>query len=465
MTNASSPSADRGRNRYVYFVAVMSALGGLLFGYDTGVISGALLFIREDFGLSTFVQGLVVSALLVGALVGAIASGPLSDRFGRRRIVILAAIIFAVGAVAAALAPSAAFLVGARFVLGLAVGLASVIVPLYLAEMAPSDIRGALVTLNQLMITVGILVAYLANYALADAEAWRWMLGLAVVPSVVLGIGMLFLPESPRWLMTNGDTDQARAVLARVRDPNNVEAEMRDIEEMERQAEAESEAGWRELLAPWVRPMIVVVILLNFLGQASGINTIIYFAPTILETTGLEASASILATTGVGLVNVAMTVVGMALVDRVGRKGLLLSGLIGMIVSLGLLGLAFALPSLSGIISWVAVGCLLLYIASFAVSIGVIIFLIPPEILPLRVRGSAMSIGLMVNWSSNFVIALTFLPLLEALGRPATFWLFGVMCVIFWLFTFFFVPETKGRSLEQIERDLRGRTTATGARV
>jgi len=461
MSNASSLTASGTKSRYVYFVAAMCALGGLLFGYDTGVISGALLFIKKDFALSASMQGFVVSALLAGALVGAIACGPLSDRFGRRKIVILAALVFAVGAVAAALAPGAAFLVGARVVLGLAVGLASVVVPLYLAEISPPDVRGTLVTLNQLMITVGILAAYLANYALAGAEAWRWMLGLALVPSVILGFGMIFLPESPRWLVTRGKVDNARSVLGSIRDSGSVDKEIRDIQEME----SREDAGWRELLAPWVRPMIVVVVLLNFLGQASGINTVIYFAPTILESTGLGAAASILATVGVGVVNVVMTVVGMSLVDRAGRKTLLLAGLVGMIVSLGLLGLAFALPALSGAISLLAVACLLIYIASFAVSIGVIIFLIPPEILPLKVRGSAMSIGLMVNWSSNFVIATAFLPLISAIGRPGTFWLFGVMCIVFWLFTYFFVPETKGRSLEQIERDLRNRTTVSGARV
>lgn len=451
---ATATPADSGpRSRYVYFVAAMCALGGLLFGYDTGVISGALLFIREDFALSPFMQGFVVSGLLAGAFFGAILCGPLSDRFGRRRIVILAAIIFAVGAVAAALAPNAAFLVGARVALGLAVGMASVIVPLYLAEIAPPDIRGALVTLNQLMITVGILAAYLSNYALAGAGAWRWMVGLALIPSIILGFGMYLLPESPRWLVTQGAVERARSVLAKLRTTDAVEREIRDIQEMEHR----EGAGWRELVAPWMRPMIVVGVLLNFLGQASGINTVIYFAPTILESTGLGASTSILATVGVGVVNVLMTVVGILLVDRAGRKPLLLSGLVGMIVSLGLLGLAFLLPSLSGVVSLLAVACLLLYIASFAVSIGVIIFLIPPEIFPLKVRGSAMSICLMVNWSSNFIIALTFLPLIDAIGRPGAFWLFGAMCVIFWLFAYFFVPETKGRSLEEIERDLRSR--------
>ena len=456
MSEASAATAAGNRNPYVYVVAGISALGGLLFGYDTGVISGALLFIQEDFQLTPFLQGFVVSSLLVGAMVGAIGCGPLTDRLGRRWVILLAAVIFAVGAVAAALAPNAAFLVGARIVLGLAVGLASVIVPLYIAEMAPPDIRGLLVALNQLMITVGILVSYLVNYAFSPSHNWRMMLGLAVVPALVLFVGMLFLPESPRWLVSQNLTDRARGVLGRIRGGSGVEEEIRDIQE----AESQEEAGWGELLRPWVRPVLVVGILLNFLGQASGINTIIYFAPTIFESTGFAASASILATAGIGVINVLMTVVGMNLVDRVGRKPLLLTGLVGMALSLGVLGLAFLISGLSGAVSWIAVGCLLVYIASFAVSIGVVIFIIPSEIFPLKVRGSAMGACLLTNWGTNFVITLTFLSLIQAIGRPGTFWLYALVCVVFWLFTYFFIPETKGRSLEDIEKDLRSSTAA-----
>lgn len=445
------------RSFYVYVVAFVSALGGLLFGYDTGVISGTLLFIREDFEVTPFLQGVIVSSLLVGAVIGALGCGPISDRFGRRRVILLAAVVFAVGAIAAALAPNVATLVGARVVLGLAVGMASVIVPLYIAEMAPPDIRGTLVTLNQLMITVGILVAYGANAATAPFEAWRWALGLALIPSVILGVGILFLPESPRWLMIRGDQGKAREVLGRLRAQEQAEREIEEI----REAQGREEPSWRELLAPAVWPLVVVALVLNFLGQASGINTIIYFAPTILERTAFEASASILATVGIGVVNVGMTLVGMALVDRVGRKPLLLSGLVGMTLALGVLGLVFLLPGLSGALAWLALMCLIIYIASFAVSIGVIIFLIPPEILPLNVRGKAMSLALVINWGTNFVITLTFLSLINAVGEPGTFWLYGGVCVLFLAFSYLFIPETKGRSLEEIETELRGRSSAS----
>ena len=458
MSNGSSEALFTGRSRYVYVVAAISALGGLLFGYDTGVISGALLFIRQDFEVAPFLQGVIVSSLLVGAMIGAMACGPLSDRFGRRVVILIAAIIFAIGALVAALAPNIVTLVGGRIILGLAVGMASVVVPLYIAETAPPDIRGALVTLNQLMITIGILVAYGVNAATAPFEGWRWALGVALVPSVILGVGMLFLPESPRWLMTQGAEDRARAVLGRLRtEDRQVDWEIEEIQ----QAQREEEPGWKEVLAPAVWPLVLVGLLFNFFGQASGINTIIYYAPSILERTAFAAAASILATVGIGVVNVAMTIVGMSLVDRLGRRPLLLSGLFGMTVALGVLGLAFLLPGLSGALAWIALGCLILYIASFAVSIGVLVFLVPPEIFPLRVRGKAMGLALLINWGTNFVITLTFLSLIGAIGEPATFWLYGAICIVFWVFAYFFIPETKGRSLEEIEADLRGQRSAT----
>jgi sugar porter (SP) family MFS transporter len=271
-------------------------------------------------------------------------------------------------------------------------------------------------------------------------------------------VGMIFLPESPRWLMTQGAVDRARTVLGRLRaEDEQVEREMREIQE----AESHEEGGWKELLAPWVWPLVLVGLLFNFFGQASGINTIIYFAPTILERTAFAAAASILATVGIGVVNVLMTVVGIALVDRVGRRPLLLSGIVGMALALVALGFVFFLAGLSGAQAWVAVACLIVYIASFAVSIGVLIFLIPPEIFPLKVRGKAMGLALLINWGSNFVISLTFLPLLESIGEPATFWLYGGINVIYLLFAFFFIPETKERTLEEIEADLRSKRSAT----
>jgi major inositol transporter-like SP family MFS transporter len=443
-----------GRNRYVYTISVVAALGGMLFGYDTGVISGALLFIKKVFSLSPFMQGAVVSSLLVGATVGALVAGPLSDRFGRRPVLILAAIIFIVGALLAALTPNAAILIVARFVLGLAVGTASLLVPLYIAEMAPADVRGALVNFNQLMITVGILVSYLVGYALASAQGWRWMLGLAVVPAAMLGLGMLFLPETPRYLVSRHLPERARAVLRSIRSETSVEGELNEIIAVEEQERRESR-GWDELLQPWVRPMLLVGVGLAVFSQITGINTIIYFAPSTFQATGFGASASILATAGVGVVLVVGTILAIMVIDRLGRRSMLLIAFAGMGVSLGLMGLAYLLPNLSGVVGWLAIACVTVYIAFFSFGLGAVIWVVVSEIYPLTVRGSGMAMATTGHWVANFVVSLTYLSLIQAIGETFTLWLYAVMCVGAFLFCYFLVPETKGRSLEEIEEDLR----------
>ncbi len=448
----SQSSASSGRNRFVYIAAAIAALGGLLFGFDTGIISGALLFIREDLGLSSFLQSAVVSAILVGTIVGAGGTGPLADRYGRRTMTLVAAAVFIIGAISSGLSPNVWFLIGSRVVLGVAVGSSTVLVPSYIAEIAPPDIRGTLSALFQLAITIGIVVAYLVNYALAEAEAWRWMLGLGAVPALILGAGMFFLPDSPRWLVSKDRRDEARAVLQRARDSEQeVNDEMDDIEEAERQ----EEAGPGELLKPWVRPMLVVGIGIAMLQQLVGINTIIYYAPTIMEATGLDASVSILATLGVGIVNVVFTLLALLLIDRVGRKPLLLVGLTGIALALAILGFGYLLPGLKGVVSYITFAGLVLYIMSFAASFGVVLWVVLPELFPLKVRGSAMSVCTILHWSSNLVVSLTFLPLIDAVGETAVFWGYGLISIGAFVFVYLLMPETKGRSLEQIQRDFR----------
>ena len=448
----SQSSAASGRNRFVYIAAAIAALGGLLFGFDTGIISGALLFIREDLELSSFLQSAVVSAILVGTIVGAGGTGPLADRYGRRTMTLVAAAVFIIGAIGSGLAPNVWFLIGSRVVLGVAVGSSTVLVPSYIAEIAPPDIRGTLSALFQLAITIGIVVAYLVNYALAEAEAWRWMLGLGAVPALILGAGMFFLPDSPRWLVSKDRRDEARAVLQRARDSEQeVNDEMADIEEAERQ----EEAGPGELLKPWVRPMLVVGIGIAMLQQLVGINTIIYYAPTIMEATGLDASVSILATLGVGIVNVVFTLLALLLIDRVGRKPLLLAGLTGIALALAILGFGYLLPGLKGVVSYITFAGLVLYIMSFAASFGVVLWVVLPELFPLKVRGSAMSVCTILHWSSNLVVSLTFLPLIDAVGETAVFWGYGLISIGAFIFVYLLMPETKGRSLEQIQRDFR----------
>src|ERR671917_1147329 len=348
-----------GRRKFVNMAAAITATGGLLFGYDTGVISGALLFIREDFApLSAFLEGIIVSTLLVGAVVGAISGGPFSDRFGRRPAVLLAAIIFGLGALAVAFAPSVAFIVVGRFLLGLGVGLASMIVPLYIAEIAPADRRGALVSLNQLMITIGILVSYIVGVIFTPIEGWRYMFGVALIPALILGIGMFMLPESPRWLFEHGQVAKARTVLSRSRSPEEVDQEFREMEEIKELEEEHARVSYKELLAPYVRPALIIGIGLAIFQQITGINTVIYYAPTILQNVGFSEGGAIAATAvGVGLVNVGFTILAVRIIDRAGRRPLLIIGLIGMIISLALLGVVFSLDATSGAAGVLAAGC------------------------------------------------------------------------------------------------------------
>ena len=435
-------------SRFVTMVSAISALAGLLFGYDTGVISGAILFVRKDFLLSTFQEEVVVAAVLLGAVAGAAFGGKLADALGRRKLLIQVAILFIIGAIGTALAPSPTLLAIGRVVVGVAIGIASFTAPLYISEVSPPAIRGKLVSLNQLMITLGIVVSYLADYGLADKEAWRWMFGLAAIPALILLIGLFFVPESPRWLMSRSQDDQARAVLQRIRESGDVSAELDEIKaDLSLQ-----EGGWRELLNVSLRRPLIIGIGLAAFQQFTGINTVIYYAPTIFQLAGLRsASAAILATVGVGLVNVLLTIVALRLLDRVGRRPLLLWGLVGMVISLGVLGAAFLFASSSPIVAWLAVISLALYVACFAIGLGPVFWLLISEIYPLKIRGRAMGVATMMNWGSNLIVALTFLSLLHSLGRSATFWLYAVIGILAWFFVYRLVPETKGRTLEQID--------------
>jgi sugar porter (SP) family MFS transporter len=446
-TVTAAPRDQASPARFVYLVAIVAAICGFLFGYDTGVISGALLFVKKDFSLSPWMQSVVTSAVLAGAALAAGFSGILADRFGRRRMVIAVAVLFFVASLLTGLAPDVAWLAAGRFFVGLAIGVCSYTAPLYISEISPPHNRGALVSMNQLLITVGILVSYLTDYALAEGEHWRWMFALAAVPAAVLGIGMIFLPESPRWLAAAGKHDRARRVLQAVRSPQEAESEMYLIESHNEG----KEAAWTELLRPEYRPALVVGIGLAVFQQITGINTIIYYAPTIFQLAGFSSAAqSILATAGVGLVNVLLTIVSLRLLDRIGRRPLLLAGVAGMIVSLSILGAVFLLDSHSAAMGWLAVGSVMIYVGSFAISLGPIFWLLISEIYPLRVRGVAMGAATMCNWGFNLLIALTFLLLLDRLGAAYTFWLYAAVSVASWIFSYSLVPETKGRTLEEI---------------
>jgi sugar porter (SP) family MFS transporter len=443
-------SSDQQTQHPVVLIAATAALCGLLFGYDTGVISGALLFFKKDFMLSPFLQGVVTSSALAGATLGAGFSGRLADRFGRRPMVIVVAALFLVASLISAWAASTGMLITGRFLVGIAIGVCSYTGPLYIAEISPPESRGALVSLNQLLITVGILVSYLVDYSLADGEHWRWMLGLAAIPAVVLGLGMLWLPESPRWLVKSGRTQSAMAVLRRIRRPEEVEHEFSLILAQPH----EREGSWTEALAREFHPALIIGIGLAIFQQITGINTIIYYAPTIFQLAGLGTAAqSILATAGVGAVNVIMTIISLRLLDRIGRRPLLLTGIAGMTVSLITLGWVFRVPE-SPATGWLAVASVMTYVAAFAISLGPIFWLLISEIYPLRVRGVAMSIATMSNWAFNLLVALTFLILLNSLGPAQTFWMYAVLSVAAFLFSYRYVPETKGRALEEIHAQI-----------
>jgi len=444
------PAIDpRQVGRNVVMTAAIAGLGGLLFGYDTGVIAGALLFITPDFGLSSLESGLVVAAVPIGAVLGAGAAGRLSDIYGRRLLILISAGVFVTGSLICAAAPGVEVLVIARVILGIAIGLASATAPVYISEVAPPDIRGRLVTFFQLAVTIGIVVAYLVGLAFDPIEGWRWMLGLGAVPAFALGIGMLRMPQSPRWLVMAGRDFEARATLARLRsgDPETIEQEIIEIKD-----EVAAKPGtWRDLGRPVVRAALVVGVGLAILQQITGINTVIYYAPTIVQFTGVDSSsAAILASVAVGLVNVAMTLVAIRLLDRAGRRPLLLVGTAIMGAALVALALVFIAGAGSTAGSLVAIGSLMAYVAAFAFSLGPIFWLLNAEIYPLEVRSKAAAAGTMANWFFNFLVSLTFLSLIDALGRGGAFLFYAAMCA----FTFWFcrrlVPETKGKHLEEI---------------
>ena len=434
--------------RFVYLVAAVAAFAGLLFGYDTGAISGAIVFVRRQFGLSPILVGVVTSVALGGAAAGSLAGGWLADRFGRRHVILATAVLFVAGSILSSLSASVGWLIGSRVLIGIATGVASFVAPMYLSEIAPPKVRGAMVALNQLAVTVGILASYLVDYALSAAGDWRWMFGVGAIPALVLFGGMLIVPDTPRWLMLHERQQEAEAALRRIRPAEDVREE---LQESRSNAAKTAQAEWSELLAPALRMPMLVGIGLAILQQVTGINTVIYYAPTIFETAGVAGdSASILASLGVGVINVLMTILAILLLDRVGRRPLLLVGESGMVLSLLSLALGFSLRG-SADIGWITAASLVVYVGSFAIGLGPVFWLLISEIYPLRVRGLAMSVATVANWLANLLVTLLFPELVAVIGSSLTFVLFAVLGVASLGFTWRLVPETNGRSLEQIE--------------
>jgi len=437
--------AGRRSNALLY---ACGALGGLLFGYDTGITGGALLFIKNAFQLSPLLEGWVVSSLLLGAMLGAATSGQVSDRLGHRRLLLVAGWLFTLGALAAAFAPSAAVLILARFVLGLAVGITSAQVPLYLSEMAPTNIRGGVASLNQIMTVFGVVCAYLVSVLLSGSGSWRLMLGIGVIPAVASVLGMWMQPETPRWLMLHGRITEARAVLARSRPPAEVEQELADI----RTASRRARVGLGQLLqARWLRRPLLLAAGLSIFQQIVGINTMVYYAPTILHAMGFSPHRAILATFLLTLLPFLITIFCAKVVDHVGRRPLMMIGALGMATGMAALSIVFASGALDTRLGQgVAIIAMAGYLTAFSLGWGGLVWVLLPEILPLKARGAAMGAATLINWLTNFAISLSF-PVLLALGAGGVFGLFALSSVLAFVFVRTQLSETTGKSLERIE--------------
>ncbi|HEV3092267.1 MAG TPA: sugar porter family MFS transporter [Candidatus Cybelea sp.] len=433
---------------YVLLVASIAALGGLLFGYDTGVISGAILFISKQFALDPRFAAFTISIVLIGCIAGSAVAGVVADRIGRRATLFCAGVIFLIGALVSALAPGEAMLLAGRFIVGIGIGFSSVVAPLYISEVAPAPVRGALVSLYQFAITVGILAAYIVDYVLSGAGAWRWMLGLAVVPSAILMAGMIAMPESPRFLFKIAQGARAKDELARIYDdPAESAREEASIAE----SLSLRSAGLRAFLTPALGLALFIGVTLAVLQQITGINTVIYYGPQIFQMAGIgSAKSSILAQSIVGTVNCLMTLVAIFFVDRLGRKPLLYAGLAGMFIALAALATAFAQPHLTGSLGTIALSSMMLYVGCFAFSLGPIVWLLISEIFPLPVRGTGMSISTLANWVGNFLVSQFFLTMVATLGISHTFWIYAALCVVTAVFVYAMVPETKQELLEDV---------------
>ena len=439
---------------WLYIVAIVASLGGLLSGYDTGVISGALLFINETWVLPDTLQGFLVSSVLIGAVIGAATNGILADIFGRKKIIMATAVIFILGSILCAFAPNVYVLILSRIFVGFAVGIVNFVVPLYLSEVSPKNLRGTLVSLYQWAITAGILFSYFINAVFAQAVYnWRWMLFAGVVPGLVLFIGMCFMSDTPRWLVSKNRDDEAKKVFSKIEPDIEPEKEIAEIKET--LVDNRQEKAFR--LKKWMIMPFVVGIGIMLAQICTGINTIIYYAPTIFKTAGFDSNlTAIYATTGIGVVNFIMTIVAVFFTDRIGRKPLLYFGLTGVMLSLFALGTSFAFAGVLGSsLKWVAVGSLVTYIICFAMSLGPIGWILVSEVFPLRIRGIAMSVCTVSNFAFNFFVVGSFPVLLHRIGGAWTFWIFGIVSILCIIFVYFFVPETKGISLEEIESNWR----------
>jgi len=439
--------------KFTVITALIVALGGFLLGFDSAVISGAVPFIKNYFLLNEIQLGWSVSCLILGAMLGNILAGPMSDRFGRKNVLIVTSLLFAVSAISSALATQFSFFIMARLLGGVGVGGAILIAPIYIAEIAPAEKRGQLVSFNQLNIVIGISVAYFSNYFLLEVgeSNWRWMLGVEAIPAIIYFAGLFIVPKSPRWLFKNGHKIQARIILEKIGGPEYAKNCMTEIQESYDRQTKKATLG--TVFAKKYGFIIFLGLTVAFFQQIVGINAVMYYAPSIFEQAGGGTKAAFLQAVVVGLTNLAFTLVAINLIDRLGRKTLLIIGAIGMTVALTVLGLSFNKP-IEEINTALVLTSVLVYVASFAISFGPVMWVLLSEIFPNMIRGIAISLVGFFNSLVSFSVTLVFPWELSHIGPSGTFYIFGGMALLSMFFAIFFVPETKGKSLEQLEKEL-----------
>lgn len=443
------------QNKFIFQCTLVAAIGGLLFGYDTAVVAGAIGFIEERYELSAAMTGWAASCALIGCMIGAMVAGALSDRLGRRKVLMISAWAFAISSAGILLPGELPAFIFFRMIGGIGIGIASILSPMYISEIAPAGIRGRLISIYQLGIVIGILLIYFVNAGIAGWQdhqwnldtGWRWMFGSGLIPSIFFILLLLRAPESPRWLAATGKWDIARDILVKVNGRDQAEVELNSI----RASLQEKQGRFRELLKPGLRTALIIGVVLSIFSQVTGINAIMYYAPEIFKATGDGSSSALMQTIWVGAINVLMTLVAIRYVDKLGRKKLLMIGSAGMAICLGLVGWAFLNNGNGGAGNYGVLIGILLYISFFAISLGPLTFVVVAEIFPNAVRGRAMGVAIFFLWLFVYVVSQTFPMLLEAIGSAYTFWIYMVLAVFAFLFIWRMVPETKGKSLEQIQ--------------
>lgn len=454
---AASRTAPGDHSRALRRATWIATLGGFLFGYDTGVINGALPYMQDDLGLTPFTEGLITSSLLFGAAFGAVGAGQLADRLGRRRLLLILAGVFILGAAGTAAAPGVGLMVVARVVLGLAVGGASAVVPMFLAELAPASRRGQLVTRDQLMIVSGQLAAFVCNAVIGnlwgeEGNVWRWMLLVATLPAIALWIGMNFVPESPRWLGSKGRYAQMLTALQKIRSAEDAQAEYEEVKAL---ATHSRTGRLRDFAEPWLLRVLLIGMGLSIVQQITGVNAIIYYGTQILADAGFGTEAALTANIANGVVSVAAALLGIWLLGKVARRPMLITGLLGTTTTLALIGAASILMPEGTARGFTVLSLTVLFLAFQQGAVSPVTWLMLAEIFPLRVRGLGIGLSVFVQWMANFAVGFSFPMLMAALGISNTFFIFVALGICAVLFVKRFMPETRGLSLEEVERTLR----------